>query len=121
MPTQKITIGTNEYELSPLKIKHLRKISKQIEETSSSPRKPSFADLDKWTPFILDSITVIHQDAKMEVLDEMTLEEFGAAWTALLNISGFKIVSKGEAKPTEALTSNGSTDDSPSAAVGPIQ
>lgn len=114
-----IKIGSSEYELAPLRLKHLRKISKQIQETGSSPRTPTFADLDKWLPYIGDSIEVGSKDFDRSILDEMTLQEFTEAWTTLLNVSGFKIVAKGEAKPMEVLTTKESTDALPSAADGP--
>lgn len=117
MPTVKI--GQQEFELSPLKLKHLRKISKQIEETGISPRTASFNDLDKWLPFIGDSIKANKPDFDFSLLDEMTLQEFSEIWKSLLAVSGFSIVAKGEAVPTRVLTTNESTGDSRSATDGP--
>lgn len=114
----KVTFAGREFELSPLRLKHLRRISKQIEETGASPRTPTFSDLDKWLPYIGDSISVIHQDFDRNLLDEMTIEEFGTVWQKILAVSGFKVVPKGEAQPTGALTTKESTGASPSAISG---
>ena len=117
-----IKIGEREYEVTPLKLKHLRRISKEIEESNATPRKPSFDELYKWIPYVYHSIAAVDKNIKIEDLDEMTIDEFSAAWDAILKISGFKIVAKeakGEAKPTGALTTSGSSVDSPPAISGP--
>lgn len=108
MSEAKVTINGTEYQLSPLRCKHLREISKMLSDgLANVPTKGVYAEIEKWTPYIGDSIRVKSTSFDDVLLGELTLQEFTDTWNALVGISGIKVVSKGEGNP--ASTGDGST------------
>lgn len=92
----KITIGEKEFELSPLRLKHIKAITSMVGQPAPTS---IIASLARWTPYLLDSIKVKNPDFKEEDLDEATLPELTAASDALLVVSGLVIKKQGEATP----------------------
>lgn len=114
-----VTINGKQYELSPLKMKALKEISRILTGTSMETLKKGVYDsLERWSPFIVDSIKVKSPDFKVEELEEATLQEFMDAWQKLGEISGIKLVNKGETKPTAGSTGSSSTDVSAPPSAG---
>lgn len=94
----KVKINNVEYEISPLRMKHLKRITTLLSSTAPSG---IYADLERWFPFILDSIKEKNASFNEEILQEATMDEINLAWAAIVNISGIVIRTKvGETKPT---------------------
>jgi len=98
----KITINGIEYELSPLKLKHLKEITVKV--AKGLPSGVS-ATLDTWLPYLLYSIKVKNPNFQDSELDEATLKEITDAADVLLAVSGIVIknVLKGEQKPADSI------------------
>ena len=111
-----ITINGQSYEVSPLRCKHLRTITEMLTRPQPSAL---WASLERWLPYIKDSIVVKNPQFKESELDEMTIEELNSARLTILQVSGIILVDKqpGEVKPTDS-TGMTSTQESPSPSVG---
>lgn len=92
MAENTITINGTTFELSSLKCKHLRQISEILQSGSLAPAKGVFAEVEKWMPFIAESIKVKTPDFNTQLLDELTLQEFTDTWNNIVAISGIKVV-----------------------------
>lgn len=116
--SNKVTINGKSYELSPLRCKHLKRISELVAQAIPDDKAGVYGVIEKWMPFILDSIKVNTPDFPESELQEMTLVEFNLAWASLVSISGIEVTTKGESKP---MVSNGpsSTVDSALPSAGP--
>lgn len=114
-----VKIGTKEYELSPLRLKQLKKIASVLESGTLSPTTGGYGEIDKWLPFILDSVKVSSPNVTIEELEEMSLQEFLDTWNTLIAMSGIKMVSQGEKTPMVS-TGASSTPDSASPSAGDI-
>jgi len=117
MPEQKVTIEGKEYILSPLRCKHLRQISAILRE---QPTGGLFSAIERWMPFVSDSIKIKTPDFDPALIEEMTLQEFNDVWKKIIEISGIALSPKGEQKPMES-TGEQSTDVSQLPSAGPIQ
>lgn len=116
-----VCINGVNYPLSPLRCKHLKQISKILKEPRTVTADNVWDALSQWVPFIGESIRMAgHPEFKDEMLDEMTLTEFGEAWTKVTQISGVALVPAGETRPT-AIRSTGvsSTPESAAQSDGP--
>lgn len=114
----KVTINSKEYEISPLRCKHLRQVSAILKEQKENPISTlGFSSIDTWMPFIYDSLRIKNLDFKREELDEMTLTEFSTTWDKIVKLSGVTIISGGEVKPVSS-TGDGSTAESPAPSAG---
>jgi hypothetical protein len=96
-------------------MKHLKKISLLLKESSPADIV-GVASIERWLPFILESLRTYQVDFPQEELDEMTLQEFHDTWNTIAQVSGIKIV--GEKKPSETLTGASSMDASVSPSAG---
>lgn len=112
MPTVKI--NGKEYQIHPLKVKHLRRITEIMKENQKSPGL--FVSLDRWSPFILESIQVYNPNFTEDDLSEATLNELMTAWDTIVQESGIKFVT-GEPKPAES-TGDSSMGASPAPSAG---
>ena len=116
----KVKINDVEYEISPLKMKHLRRISEMVSE-GKDMRNATFTDLDRWVTFMADSIKEKNPSFTEDMLGDLTMTGFAELWKSIIEISGIRFVPKGEANPTETSTMEPSTAASPSQSVGHIQ
>jgi hypothetical protein len=113
-----VTINEQEFEVSPLRCKHLRTISKILRDKSAQTAT-DFSSVERWMPFVLDSLQIKHKDFTQDKLDEMTLQEFNDTWEKIVAISGVQLAGKGETKPVvKVLSGSESTDESLPAVVG---
>jgi hypothetical protein len=97
----KVRVNGKEYVISPLKCKHLRKISEILSQTTEAPQG-AYGEIAKWLPFILASVQVEQPNVTIEELEEMTLQDFTDIWLAITEISGYKMVKRGEMTPRES-------------------
>lgn len=93
-----VKINEKEYEISPLKIKHLRRISDVLIETRNEAGL--FKSIERWIPFIFESIKARNPKFTEEEMAEATLDEVSQAWDNLVKISGIKLIA-GEPQPTK--------------------
>lgn len=93
--TATITIAEKEYIVSPLRCKHLKEITKLLADSSKRVTTNTYADIDRWMPFMLDSLRFKNPDIDENILGEMTLQEFQDGWGEIVRISGIKVVNKG--------------------------
>lgn len=94
-----VKINGKEYTLAPLRMKHLKQITKIL----AAPRTTSLTErFEIWYPFIEFSIKEGGaSDFNKEELDELTMQELIDTWTKVQGISGINIVAKaGEKAPT---------------------
>lgn len=105
MSENSVTINGKTYPLSSLRCKHLRQITKILSEGRSGQ---GFSDIEKWMPFIAESIKIQSPNFNPEELDELTLQEFSDTWETIVKISGVKLV-RGEVTPVQRTTSTGET------------
>lgn len=96
-----ITINGTKFELSALRCKHLRQISEILQSTATTPPKGVFSEVEKWMPFIAESIKVKTPDFNQTLLDELTLQEFTDTWNNIVAISGITVVHKADIPSTE--------------------
>ena len=89
-----ITINGTKFELSSLRCKHLRQISEILQNAVSTPPKGVFSEVEKWMPFIAESIKVKTPDFNSTLLDELTLQEFTDTWNNIVAMSGITVVPK---------------------------
>jgi hypothetical protein len=89
----KLTINGTDYELSPLRCKHLKEISAILKNGITAPTKDVYSEIEKWMPYIADSIKVKTPTFDASLLDEMTLQEFTDTWNAIVALSGIKVIS----------------------------
>jgi hypothetical protein len=115
---EKININGKEYTLSPLRLKHLRRINDTLKE----PPSGSIAVLlDRYSPYITASIQGNDPDFKKELLEELTFEEFLNTWQLTLRASGIIVQKKeGEIQPEATSSGAQSTDASVSPSAGTI-
>lgn len=108
-----------EYKFAPLRCKHLKRMGQILKETKENPEATTYEGVDRWMPFIFDSLKENHPDVKLEDLEEMTLAQFTEAWQIVTAISGVSFIQRGEPK---AVVSTGkvSTAASPSQQAGTI-
>ena len=94
-----ITINEKSYEVSPLRCKHLRQITEELSRPQPTALWPT---LQRWLPYIKDSVLVKYPEFKEPELEEMTIMEVNQAWATILEVSGIQMVDKksGEAPPT---------------------
>lgn len=111
-----VTINGTEYELSPLRCKHLREISETLAAGTPAP-KGVYAEIMQWSKYIGESIKTKSPNFDFELLGELTLQEFTDTWNLVVAISGIKVVSKGEVAP--APIGDGSTVESASVPGSP--
>lgn len=98
----KVTIDGKEYTLSLLRAGQLRRIDQLLKQRKEQPdEKKGFAELDMWMPFLKESIQRNHPDFTDQMMDDISIPEFQAAWQKLVSISGVSLVPKGEVIPTE--------------------
>lgn len=101
----KVMICGTEYTISKLKCKHLRDIDvilKDFKALRTSGRIPGLYDtLQKWMPFIIESIQVHNKEFGQEIIDEMTMDELVTVWNQLLSYSGITLT--GETKPAAQI------------------
>ena len=96
-----ITINGTTFQLSSLRCKHLRQISQILQDSATTPAKGVFSEVEKWMPFIAESIKVKTPDFNSTLLDELTLQEFTDTWNAIVAMSGITVVPKAEQPATE--------------------
>lgn len=84
-----VKINEKEYEFAPLKVKHLRRMIALLSEKKDSGL---FKMLDRWSPFVFESIKAKNPDFKEDELNEATLEELSAAWDTIVKASGIKFI-----------------------------
>lgn len=114
--SEKITINGKEYILSPLRLKHLRRINETLKE---APSGSIAVLLDRYSPYVTASIQEHNPDFKKEQLEELTFAEFLGAWQSTLTASGIIVQKKeGEAVPSMTSTGEASTVASASASDG---
>ncbi len=102
----KVKLNNQEYTVSPLKCKHLRKISELVKSGLASTG--TFSDLEQFAPFILDSVKVNHPDFTEDLIYESTLQEVLDTWNTIVAISGIEF-KPGEKAPTAASIGQPST------------
>lgn len=91
MPDVKtVTINNTDYTLSPLRCKHLKKIQEVLAQGVKG--KGVYAELERWVPFIGDSIRATTPSFQDSLLEELTLQEFTDTWQAIIGMSGIKLV-----------------------------
>jgi len=112
---RKVTINEKEYEISPLRCKHLRTISKILRDRTQTTT--DFSSVERWMPFVLESLQIKHKEFTQEMLDEMTLQEFNDTWERIVAVSGVQLASKGEVKPVAKEVSKEDTPVLASTAV----
>src|SRR3954468_13819504 len=114
MIDNKVNIDGKEYEVSKLRCKHLRQLSLLVKE----PPGKGFEIIDRYMPYLFESLKIKNPSITMEVLDELELQEFSDAWKKVVALSGVQLL-QGEGKPME---SNGeeSTGGSPVPPAGTI-
>lgn len=104
-----IQIDGKSLELSPLRCGQLKRITAIL--TDGKPAGGFYA-IQRWLPFILESIKVRQPTFTETDLDEMTIQEFTTIWNRLVSMSGIQIASTGEQKPAGASDGTKSTDAS---------
>lgn len=98
MENKIIKVAGKEYEASPLRMKHLKRLTEMMNE----PRpKDIYSVLSRWFPFIFASISDLNSEFKSEQVDEMTSQEVNDAVVVIAELSGIKMVSSGETMPVE--------------------
>lgn len=86
-----VTINGQSYELSPLRCKHLKQISALLtQDTQIVPGKGVYAEIEKWMPFIAQSIKIKNPTFDEALLDELTLQEFQDTWNAVVQMSSIR-------------------------------
>lgn len=104
-----VTIGGKDYEISPLRLKHLKQITTLLSKDAPTD---VYASLERFYPFITFSIQQKDPSFTVEMIDEGTLAEINNVVNAVIDYSGIKVVAKGEQKPTASSTGLPSTDAS---------
>lgn len=100
----KIVINGQEFALSSLRCKHLRQISQILQDITSAPPKGVFSEVEKWMPFIAESIKVKTPDFNSALLDELTLQEFTDTWNNVVALSGITVVPKANTQSSTETT-----------------
>lgn len=107
--TDKVLINGKEYKISKLRCKHLRQLSEVLavakEEKAKGEAPGLYASLERWMPFIIDSIKVNHPEFGQAEVDDMTMDEVLYVWNAITAYSSVTFTS-GETKPAEQTTNN---------------
>jgi len=82
----KVTIGGQEFDAAPLKLKHIKEINKIVADKQANPKPAGYSnDIEPWIPFMLESLKACDQNVSVELLeDKMTLQEFNDAWTKIM-------------------------------------
>lgn len=99
MPVVSVKINGKDYNLAPLRMKHLKQITSYL----TSP-KPNLMDrLEVWYPFIEFSVKEGGTpNFSTDELDELTMEQLLEVWTAVQQVTGITVGPKaGETKPVE--------------------
>jgi hypothetical protein len=102
-----VTIAGKQYVLAPLKLKHL----KQITRILATPNGDLVARLQAWNPFIEYSIKEGGSPGfDVNILDELTMQELYEVWAKVQLAGGIKVGPKGETRPVaESQTGDLST------------
>lgn len=114
-----VTINGTEYTLSPLRCKHLREISEQLQNGALNAPKGVYSEIARWMPYITTSIKIKSPDIPNDLVDELTLQEFTDTWEKILQLSGIKVVPKGEQAPATTTGGDGSLPGSASVPTSP--
>lgn len=101
-----VVINKQTIELSPLNCGQLKRVTALL--TSGKPIG-GFAAVERWLPFILESIQILNPNYTEADLDKMTMLEFTPVLNKLVEISGIQL-SSGGAKPAAELDGQKSTD-----------
>jgi hypothetical protein len=88
-----VSINDQTFLLTPLKCKHLRTISSILRDKSAQTAT-DFSSVERWMPFVFDSLHAKHPDFTQEMLDDMTLQEFNDTWEKIVAISGVSLAKK---------------------------
>lgn len=105
----KVKINGKEYEVSPLKVKHLRRISSILSENKQV--LGTFNSIERFVPFMLESIQVRNPNFTEDDLSEASLQELLDAWEVIVKSSGIKFIS-GEPRPAEKVNSSEQSTES---------
>lgn len=120
--SNKIIIAGKDYEISKLRLKHLRKLSEVLLEVKRQKEAGEQGQLydrvNSWGEFIIASIQIKHPEFGQEQIDEMTMDEVLAGWNQVLAFSSVQLV--GETKTAPEQTGDSSTQASASPSAGPI-
>jgi hypothetical protein len=81
------------YEIGPLKCKHLRQISVILKDKSAQTAT-DFSSVERWMPFVFDSLKLKNADITQDLLDNMTLQEFNDTWEKIVAISGVSVIKR---------------------------
>jgi hypothetical protein len=116
MPESKVTIAGKEYEISPLKMKHIRAITEMVKANAPSG---VYDSLSRFFPYITASIKEKNPDFTQEMIEDGTLDEINTVVTTVIDYSGIKITAKsGEAKPVQDSIGDTSTENLPPQPAG---
>jgi hypothetical protein len=100
--SEKVTLGGKEFPISPLRVKHLKQITSML---AGDVPTGVYESIERFFPFMVASIQVEDPTFNSEKLEDATLDEINKAWTAIIDCSGIKIVTKtGETKPAKDPT-----------------
>ncbi len=97
---QVVSTSLGQLTVSSLTLCELRQLDSLFTESGSSL---GLSSLLKYLPVIATSLRKVHQDLSLDALEGgLTLDDFNALFSAVLEVSGLKKAATGEAAPVPA-------------------
>ena len=99
---QTVSTSLGQLTVSSLTLGELRQLDSLFAESTAQPAA-GLSGLLRYLPLVAGSLRKVHQDLSAEQLEGgLTLEDFNVLFNALLEVSGLKKASAGEASPVPA-------------------
>ena len=99
---QVVSTSLGQLTVSSLTLGELRQLDSLFAEFTDGTAK-GLASLLKYLPIICNSLRKVHQDLSLDRLESgLTLDDFNALFTAVLEVSGLKKAAPGEPTPVPA-------------------
>jgi hypothetical protein len=94
---QTVSTALGQMTVSSLTLGELRQLDSLFQDSQSSS---GITSLLKYMPVVFGATRKVHQDLTLEQLEGgLTLDDFNALFTAVLEVSGLKKAAAGEAAP----------------------
>ncbi len=98
LKTQSVPTALGELTVSSLTLGELRQLDSLFSEPNAAAG--GLASLFRYLPVIISSLRKVHQDLSPEQIENgLTLEDFSALFSAVLEVSGLKKAASGEPTP----------------------
>src|SRR5579859_639079 len=99
LKTQSVSTALGELTVSSLTLGELRQLD-SLFANAESAAATGLASLFRYLPVIISSLRKVHQDLSPEQIENgLTLEDFSALFSAVLEVSGLKKAVAGEHTP----------------------